>query len=822
MVYTKEEAIKASVDYFNGDELAADVFVKKYALRDGQIFYEKTPDDMHKRLTKEFARIEKKYPNAMSEDEIYNLLKGFKYVVPQGSPMSAIGNNYQLQSLGNCFVIESPMDSYGGIIKTDQELAQLMKRRAGVGFDISNIRPKGLPTNNAARTTDGIAVFMERFSNTCREVAQGGRRGAELMSISVHHPEIRTFINIKRDRTKVTGANISVRLSDEFLNAVKNNEEFELRWPVNSKNPKLSKKVDARELWDEIVFNAWENAEPGLMFWDNIIKNSPADIYAGIDGRFKTTSSNPCGEIVMGQDSCRLLLLNLKSFVKNPFRKDAFFDFDHFNECVIKAQRLMDDVIDLELETIDRILNKIKNDPEPMRIKQTEYNLWEDFKDTCQLGRRTGLGITALGDALAAIGIVYGSDDSINMTEKIYKALALGSHRSSCILAKERGAFPLHNHELEEASSCDYLKRIWEADPEIYKASKETGRRNIALTTTAPAGSVSCLTQTTSGIEPTFLVEYKRRRKIMSDENIEASFVDQSGDKWTEYSVYHHGFKEWMEITEKNDVKESPYYKATSNDVDWIQSVRIQSVAQKWISHSISKTCNIPNHATKELVDKIYMKAWEYNCKGFTVYRDGCRTGVLVGIVDNKEESNKNRIDYKSSPKRPEYLDCELHRYNINGEEWIFSVGLLDGDPFEIFVGKSDLIQIPKKFIKGKIRKRSYKSLGKYDLYLGEGDEELIIKDLVSVFDNPNHSAFTRLISLSMRHGAPIQYIVEQLQKDKDADLHSFSKIVGRILKKYISDGVKRNRVCSECGSNDQAYMEGCLTCLSCGASKCG
>jgi len=637
--YTREQALEKSINYFNGDTLAADVFVKKYALSDGEKFYEQTPDEMHKRLAKEFARIEENYPNPMTEDEIFSLLDRFQYIVPQGSPMSAIGNDMQVQSTSNCFVIQSPYDSYGGILKTDQELVQIAKRRGGIGFDISTIRPKGMRTNNAAKTTDGIGVFMERYSNSTREVAQNGRRGALMLTISVHHPEILTFINIKRDLNKVTGANISVRLSDEFMQAVKDDTEVELRWPVDSRDPQVSEKVSAKMIWDEIIENAHATAEPGLLFWDTAKTMTPSDIYE--DEGFGSVSTNPCGEIILSPyDSCRLLLINLISFVRNPFTKDAFFDYKLYNQIVRKAQRLMDDMIDLELEKIGKILSKIEKDSEPDHVKRTEKELWTSVYDACRRGRRTGLGVTAVGDTLAALGIVYGSTESISVVEEIYKNLGLASYTESINLAEERGSFSVCN--VEKEMRHPFIKRILDNLPaDIFNKYKKHGRRNIANTTTAPAGSVSCLTQTTSGIEPAYLLEYKRRRKLMHNEELEPDFVDNIGDRWIEYKVYHHGYKKWMEISGRDRVEESPYFGATSNDIDWVSKIKMQAAAQKWICHAISNTTNVPEDTSVDKIKKIYMTGWEHGCKGVTVYRDGSRTGVLV---QDKKKPKKYEI----------------------------------------------------------------------------------------------------------------------------------------------------------------------------------
>lgn len=832
--YTYSQVLEASVEYFKGDEFAAKVFVDKYALQtlDGT-YLELTPTDMHRRLAREFARIESKYPNPLSEDTIFDLIDRFRFIVPQGSPMSAIGNSFQLQSLSNCFVIQGvhsdKLDSYGGIMLADQELAQIMKRRGGCGLDISGIRPKDVITNNAARTTDGIAVFMERYSNTCREVAQNGRRGAEMQTLSVNHPEIETFINIKRDLKKVTGANISIKLNNEFMNAVKNNEEYILRWPVD-KNPseaKVTKKVNARAIWDQIIDSAWASAEPGLLFWDTVKANTPSDIYAAFG--HNSISTNPCGEIVLpAYDACRLLVLNLTGYIRDPFTKKASFDFKKFHEHTIIAQRLMDDIIDLELECIDRIMDKINSDPEPLEVKQVEINLWKKIRDMNVSGRRTGLGITALGDALAMLGIKYGARDSIIMTKKIYRALAVGSHTSSCIMAKERGAFPIFDYKLEK--NHEYLNDIFEdCDEEIRRMWKKTGRRNIANTTTAPAGSVSSLTQTTSGIEPVFMLSYVRRKKHNpSDKNARIDFTDAMGDNWQEFTVYHHGIKRWMEVTGETDIQKSPYWGATSAEIDWVASVDIQAAAQKSIDHSISKTCNLPEDVTKELVSQVYMKAWESGCKGFTVYRDKCRDGVLINKTDSKKKNEDGRpieIETVMAPKRPLELICEIKKAKIQGEQWTIFVGLLNNKPYEVFGGLSKYVDIPNKYKTGKIVKNGkVEDITTYNLIVGEGEDQMIIKDIANVFENANFGAFTRTISLALRHGTPVQYVVEQLQKDRHSDVTSFSKVAARVLKNYIADGTKSTaeKKCPKCHmENNFAYQEKCLTCMGCGWSKC-
>ena len=814
-----DDVLCDSADYFKGDELAANVFATKYAIRDKDgLFHETNPDQMHRRLAQEFSRIENKYPNPVSEKDIYELFKDFKYVIPQGSPMSGIGNPHQVQSISNCFVIEAPNDSYGGILKTDQELVQIAKRRGGVGFDISSIRPKGLATGNCARTTDGIEVFMDRFSNSCREVAQGGRRGALMLTISVHHPQIRDFIKIKQDLTRVTGANISIRLTDEFLNAVQNNTIYELRWPVNSDKPHILDTVSANTIWNEIIESAHASAEPGLLFWDTAIKNTPSDIYT--DEGFGSVSTNPCGEIILSPyDSCRLMVVNLLSFVKDPFTRNAKFDYEKMADVVQKAQRLMDDMIDLEIEQIEKILKKIDNDPEPAEVKQIEKDLWLNIEKQARLGRRTGLGVTAVGDALAALNIRYGSKKSIETVESFYKELALNAYRSSCIMAKERGAFEIHDHERERGN--EFLERIWNADSDIYEMNKKYGRRNIALTTTAPAGSVSVLTQTTSGIEPAYLLKYTRRKKLTeSDLNGQVDFIDNIGDQWQEYDVYHHGFKKWMEITGKTNPEKSPYWKSTSSDIDWVQKVKVQAAAQKWVCHAISNTTNVPADTDIETIKKIYMEGWKSGCKGVTVYRDGCRSGVLIS-----REKGSETFRTHDAPDRPEELDCSIHHATVKGEAWTMLVGLMGGKPYEVMGGLSQYIEIPRKYKDGSIIKNYRKTKNSiYDLRFGENGDEVVIKNIVAVFDNPDHSAFTRTISLALRHGAPLHYIVEQLQKDKDANLFSFSKVIARVLKSYIQDGVKPGKtVCENCNAEDTLmYQEGCVMCTACGNSKCG
>jgi len=818
--YSEEDALQRSLKYFNGDDLAASVFVSKYALRDNKNrIIEATPSDMHRRLAAEFARIEKNYPNPISEEEIFDYFEHYNWIIPQGSPMSAVGNPFQVQSCSNCFVIPSPEDSYGGIMKTDQEQAQIMKRRGGVGFDISHIRPRGLETKNAARTTDGIGVFMDRFSNTCREVAQNGRRGALMLTISCHHPEIRTFINIKKDRKRVTGANISIRLTDEFMKAVKNGTEVELRWPVSEENAKMRQMVDARELWKEIIEAAWQSAEPGLLFWDTAQKYTPSDIYK--DFGYESIATNPCGEIILSAyDSCRLLCVNLFSFVTDPFTSKARFDFEKMEKISGIAQRLMDDMIDIEIEQIDKILAKIDSDPESDDAKYAERKLWNNIKTACINGRRTGLGITALGDAIAALNVRYGSKESIVLTEQIYKALAIGSYRSSCVMAKERGAFPIWNANLEK--NHPFLERIWNAAPDVYELYKKYGRRNIANTTTAPTGSVSTQTQTTSGVEPAFLIFYLRWKKINpNDHYTRVDRVDELGDKWQCYPVFHHHFKTWMEanghkidenappksIDDLPFYKDSPYYKATSNDVDWVASVDIQAAAQKWIDHAISKTCNVPKDCPKEVIAEVYMRAWEQGCKGFTVYRDGCRDGVLVATDSEKKAS----LQKTTAPKRPKTLECDIHHTKSKGEDFFVIVGLLDGHPYEVFAGRNGCITHAKK---GKISKHQR---GHYVL---DAEDGTTVKDICDLLTD-EQAVITRMISLSLRHGSDITFVVDQLEKSP-GDMTNFGKAMARVLKKYIKDGTKvTGYSCEACGSVNVIRQEGCATCKDCGSSKC-
>jgi ribonucleoside-diphosphate reductase alpha chain len=856
VTYTYDEAYEASLEWFGGDELAAGVFVSKYALRDAEgNLLEKTPDEMHSRLASEFARIEANYgntPEGMAESalklelgDIREMLSSwdehlgrrvFGEVVPQGSPMAGIGNNHKMLSLSNCFVIEAPHDSYAGILHSDQEQAQIMKRRGGVGFDLSNIRPGGVTVANAAGTSDGIEIFMDRYSNTTREVAQNGRRGALMLTISVHHPEVDKFINIKQQLDRVTGANISVRTTDDFMRAVKAGETYTQYWPCTPglapEEYEICREVDAREIWSQMMQAAWKSAEPGVLFWDTIKERSPADIYA--EEGYSTQSTNPCGEIVLSPyDSCRLMVVNLSRFVRDPFTENASFDWGAYGKAVYNTQRLMDDMIDLEIEKVDAIITKVQADPEPEHVKRIELELWQKIRKAAINGRRTGTGITALGDVIAAMGMTYGSAESVEFTEEVYKQLKLNAYKSTIDMAAERGAFPAF--DLERDKQHPFIQEVLDELPQEYvDRYHEFGRRNIALTTTAPTGSVSVLTQTTSGIEPAFMTHYMRRRKInpsdARDKGLTVDFVDDVGDSWTEYTVFHHWFKRYLEVNHPDDVDPkhfdaSPYKNGTANDVDWVASVDIQAAAQRHVCHAISKTCNLPNDATVELVSDVYTRAWETGCKGFTIYRDGSRTGVLVSSDDKRDGSEG--IITRSAPKRPDELPCEIHHATIKGEKWTILIGLMDGRPYEVLGGLSERIELPRKHTTGKITKKAYKSKNaRYDLVIGEGDDQFTVRDLVNAFDNPNHSAFTRTISLSLRHGVPINYLVEQLQKDKDADMFSFSRVVARTLKKYIEDGTEAGNVKMEgCETPDKCqikYIEGCATCATCGLGACG
>ncbi len=840
-MYTQDQAFNASLKYFKNDDLAARVWLNKYALKDSQgNIYELTPNDMHLRIASELARIEKKYANPLPADDIFNLIKDFKYIVPQGSPMAGIGNPFQIASLSNCFVIgnSGESDSYGGIMKIDQEQVQLMKRRGGVGHDLSHIRPKGSSVKNSALTSTGIVPFMERYSNSTREVAQDGRRGALMLSVSINHPDSEAFIDAKLEQGKVTGANVSVRMDDDFMKAVKNGTDYTQKYPVFSEAPKVSKTIKATDLWKKIVHNAWKSAEPGILFWDTIINESIPDCYADLG--YKTVSTNPCGEIPLcPYDSCRLLAINLLSYVENPFTKHAKFDFSLFKKHIVAAQRIMDDIIDLELEKIDAILHKIDADPELDEVKATERNLWINIKRKAEEGRRTGIGITAEGDMLAALGIQYGSEVGNAFSLKVHKTIAVEAYRASVHLAKERGAFSIFDSEREKNNP--FIQRLKEADSKLYYEMLEYGRRNIALLTIAPTGTTSLMTQTTSGIEPVFLPVYKRRRKVNpNDKDVRVDFVDEVGDSWEEYVVFHHRFKQWMEVNgidttknfsqeELNDlVKQSPYYKATSNDVDWLSKVSMQGAIQKWIDHSISVTINLPNDVSEDLVGELYLKAWEVGCKGVTVYRDGSRSGVLISNDTKKEDASKDLLT--SFPvKRPQVLEADVVRFQNNKEKWIAFIGIIDEKPYEIFTGLTDDedgILIPRWVNNGLIIKnRTENGTSRYDFqYENKRGYKTTIEGLSHKF-NPEFWNYAKLISSTLRHGMPIDKIVDlinSLQLDSES-INTWKNGVGRALKRYVADGTKvKGHTCDSCKSENLIYQEGCLTCKDCGSSKCG
>ncbi|HXJ99102.1 MAG TPA: adenosylcobalamin-dependent ribonucleoside-diphosphate reductase [Gelidibacter sp.] len=839
-IYTQQEAFDFALDYFNGDDLAARVWLNKYALKDsdGNI-YESTPNDMHRRIAKEIARIEAKYENAMSEQEIFDLIKDFKYIVPQGSPMAGIGNPYQIASLSNCFVIgnSGDSDSYGGIMKIDQEQVQLMKRRGGVGHDLSHIRPKSSPVKNSALTSTGIVPFMERYSNSTREVAQDGRRGALMLSVSINHPDSEDFIDAKLEQGKVTGANVSVRIDDNFMEAVKTNGQYTQKYPIFSDNPKFSKTIDANGIWKKIVHNAWKSAEPGILFWDTIINESVPDCYADLG--YKTISTNPCGEIPLcPYDSCRLLAINLFSYVEKPFTKEAYFNFELFKKHVTAAQRIMDDIIDLELEKIDVILQKIDADPEGEDVKSIERNLWVNIRTKAQEGRRTGVGITAEGDMLAALGIRYGSEKGNEFSVEVHKTLALAAYRASVYLAKERGAFKVF--DIEREKNNPFIQRLKAADEELYYAMSEYGRRNIALLTIAPTGTTSLMTQTSSGIEPVFMPVYKRRRKVNpNDKDVRVDFVDEVGDSWEEYVVFHHRFKQWMEVNgldlDKNYdqkeldalIKKSPYYKATSNDVDWMSKVSMQGAVQKWVDHSISVTINLPNDATEELVGQLYMEAWEAGCKGVTVYRDGSRSGVLISNDEKKEDELETLTAFPT--KRPQILQADVVRFQNNKEKWIAFIGLIDGRPYEIFTGLADDedgILIPRWANEGLIIKnRNEDGTSRYDFqYTNIRGYKTTIEGLSHKF-NPEYWNYAKMISSTLRYGMPIDKVVDlinSLQLDSES-INTWKNGVARALKRYVEDGTQvKGQSCSACKSENLIYQEGCLTCKDCGSSKCG
>jgi len=840
--YDMEFVREKASEYFNGDELAANVWINKYALKDskGEI-YERTPDEMHWRLAKEIARIESRYPNPLTAHDIYILLKDFKYIIPQGGPMAGIGNDFQISSLSNCFVIgnDGNSDSYGGIMKIDQEQVQLMKRRGGVGHDLSHIRPEGSPVKNSALTSTGIAPFMERYSNSTREVAQDGRRGALMLTISIKHPDSEKFIDAKLEKGKVTGANVSVKIDDEFMEAVRDNKPYVQKYPIDSTNPIFTKEIDARKLWGKIIHNAWASAEPGVLFWDTISKEAVPDCYSDLG--FKTISTNPCGEIPLcPYDSCRLLALNLYSYVENPFTENASFNSELFSQHVHFAQRIMDDIIDLEIEKIDAILAKIDADPENEDVKAIERNLWVNIRKKSLQGRRTGIGITAEGDMIAALGSRYGTKEATDFSVEVHKLLAIEAYHSSVDLAEERGAFPVF--DIEREKNNPFIARIKEAAPKVYEKMERVGRRNIALLTIAPTGSVSICTQTTSGIEPAYMVSYKRRRKVNpNDKDVNVTFIDEVGDTWEEYNVFHPKFEKWLEIngydvkevkgySEKDlqgILKESPYYKATSNDVDWVEKVRMQGEVQKWVDHSISVTVNLPKDVKEELVSDVYTTAWESGCKGMTIYRDGSRDGVLIS---NDNKKNENVIEFKETkaPPRPKILTAEIVRFQNDYEKWVAVVGLLDNKPYEIFTGKADEFYVPPHVNFGKVIKT--KAIGddraRYDFqFPDKAGYNITIEGLSRSFDQ-EYWNYAKLISGILRHGMPLPYainLVDNLTFNNES-INTWKNGVVRALKKFIPDGtMDKKSTCPECNTEESLmYKEGCLVCKECGYSKCG
>ena len=844
--YSYDEAYEASLKYFKGDELAARVWVNKYAVKDsfGNI-YEKSPEDMHWRIANEVARIEDKYPQALSAQELFDVFDHFKYIVPQGSPMTGIGNNYQVASLSNCFVIglDGPADSYGAIIRIDEEQVQLMKRRGGVGHDLSHIRPKGSPVKNSALTSTGLVPFMERYSNSTREVAQDGRRGALMLSVSIKHPDSEAFIDAKMTEGKVTGANVSVKLDDEFMKAAVENRPYMQQFPIDSKEPTYKKEINASALWKKIVHNAWKSAEPGVLFWDTILRESVPDCYADLG--FRTVSTNPCGEIPLcPYDSCRLLAINLYSYVVNPFTPEAYFDFEKFKKHAAMAQRIMDDIIDLELEKIEKIIAKVDSDPETDEVKWPERHLWEKIYKKSSMGRRTGVGITAEGDMIAAMGLRYGTEEATEFAEKVHKTLALETYRSSVNLAKERGAFEIYDAAREENNP--FINRIKEADPELYAEMRQYGRRNIACLTIAPTGTTSLMTQTTSGIEPVFMPVYKRRRKVNpNDENVHVDYVDETGDAFEEYIVFHHKFLTWMKVNgydpdkrysqEEIDelVTKSPYHKATSNDVDWLMKVKMQGRIQKWVDHSISVTINLPNSVDEELVNRLYVEAWKSGCKGCTVYRDGSRSGVLIST--KKKEEKKEELNALTLLKRqvvevrPKVLEADVVRFQNNKEKWVAFVGLLDGRPYEIFTGLQDDeegILLPKSVTSGRIIK-NYDEDGnkRYDFqFENKRGYKMTVEGLSERF-NKEYWNYAKLISGVLRWQMPIDQVVKlvgSLQLDSE-NINTWKNGVERALKKYVQDGTEAKGVkCPNCGHETLVYQEGCLICKTCGSSRCG
>lgn len=840
--YTFDEAYQASLDYFTGDELAAKVWVNKYALKDafGNI-YEQTPTDMHRRLAGEVARVEAKYPNPLSEQELFELFDHFRFIIPQGSPMTGIGNDFQIASLSNCFVVgvEGNADSYGAVIRIDEEQVQLMKRRGGVGHDLSHIRPKGSPVKNSALTSTGLVPFMERYSNSTREVAQDGRRGALMMSVSIKHPDAESFIDAKMTEGRVTGANVSVKIDDEFMEAVVSGAMYHQQYPIAGDDPMVTKLIDARSLWKKIIHNAWKSAEPGVLFWDTILRESVPDSYADLG--FRTVSTNPCGEIPLcPYDSCRLLAINLYSYVVNPFSKDAYFDFDLFKKHVGLAQRIMDDIIDLESEKIENILEKIASDPEGEDIKRTERELWEKIQRKTLAGRRTGVGITAEGDMLAALNLRYGTEEATDFAEKVQKTLALAAYGSSVKMAKERGAFEIYDAKREEHNP--FILRLKNESPALYEDMVKYGRRNIACLTIAPTGTTSLMTQTTSGIEPVFLPVYKRRRKVNpNDADVHIDYVDETGDAFEEYVVFHHKFVTWMlandyPVTKKYTAEEidhlvalSPYYKATSNDVDWVQKVRMQGRIQKWVDHSISVTINLPNDVSEEMIDKLYVEAWRSGCKGCTVYRDGSRSGVLLST----EKKKKKHEDCMEPPvivsTRPRELEADVVKFQNNREKWIAFVGLMNGRPYEIFTGLADDeegIMLPKTVEKGSIIK-SYDADGRkhYDFqFKNKRGFKMTLEGLDSKFE-PEYWNYAKLISGVLRYGMPISQVIKLVQEMElnNESINTWKNGVARALKKYLPNGTElKGQKCPNCGYETLVYQEGCLICKNCGASRCG
>ena len=839
-VYSYDEAFEQTLKYFNGDELAARVWVNKYAMKDsfGNI-YEQSPTDMHWRIANEIARIENKYNNPLKAEEIFELLDHFRYIIPAGSPMTGIGNSYQIASLSNCFVIglDGQADSYGGIIRIDEEQVQLMKRRGGVGHDLSHIRPKGSPVKNSALTSTGLVPFMERYSNSTREVAQDGRRGALMLSVSIKHPDAESFIDAKMTEGKVTGANVSVKIDDAFMQAAIDNTPYTQQYPTDSDNPMVSKEIDANDLWKKIVHNAWKSAEPGVLFWDTILRESVPDCYADLG--FRTVSTNPCGEIPLcPYDSCRLLAINLYSYVVNPFTPEAYFDFDLFKKHVRIAMRMMDDIIDLELEKIEQIMAKIASDPESEEVKGTERHLWEKIYKKSGMGRRTGVGITAEGDMLAAMGLRYGTQEATDFAVEVQKTVALQAYGSSVQMAKERGAFEVFDAEREKNNP--FILRLKEADPQLYEDMKTYGRRNIACLTIAPTGTTSLMTQTTSGIEPVFLPVYKRRRKVNpNDPAVRIDFVDETGDAFEEYIVYHQKFLKWMEANgydcSKNYtqaeidelVAKSPYYKATANDVDWLMKVKMQGAIQKWVDHSISVTVNLPNDVDEELVNKLYVEAWRSGCKGCTIYRDGSRSGVMISVKDKKEEMPCKRPEVTET--RPQVLECDVVRFQNNKEKWVAFVGLLDGHPYEIFTGLQDDdegIVLPKSVIKGRIIKNvNEDGTKRYDFqFENKKGYKTTVEGLSEKF-NKEYWNYAKLISGVLRYRMPLDHVirlVSSLQLESES-INTWKNGVERALKKYISDGTEaKGQKCPNCGHETLVYQEGCLICKHCGASRCG